>query len=100
MTSATASRVVLVTTGAMVAYALVDRHFNPASFDLYKRLWGIGAFGLGLSIAADFVPAVAGPFAVLVAVALVARNPGKIGRLIQQASGQPATRPTTKEAQA
>jgi hypothetical protein len=31
-----------------------------------KRLWGVGVLGLMLSAAADFVPQLAGPFAVLV----------------------------------
>jgi hypothetical protein len=39
---------------------------KPGDVGMFKRLWGVGMLGLMLSAAADFVPQLAGPFAVLV----------------------------------
>lgn len=90
MGSTQASKVVLVTTGLMVALTLIEHHFNPVDGTLYKRLWALGLVGLGLSVLADFVPQVAGPFAVLVAIAMIARRPGILGSFIEQGSTQEA----------
>lgn len=43
----------------------VYREKQGQAGSLYKRLWGIGVIGVVLSLAADFVPTIAGPFAVL-----------------------------------
>jgi hypothetical protein len=47
-----------------------------------RQVWAIGALTLGLAIFADFVPEVAGPFALLVLVALAARSRGELGLLL------------------
>lgn len=94
MNAATANRMVLVSTGAMIAFVLIERHFNPAQVDMYKRLWAVGALGVGMSLAADFVPQIAGPFALLVLVAMVARNKGQIGRVLDNMKGAPPTKTT------
>ena len=39
---------------------------KPGDVGMAKRLWGVGMLGTMLSMAADFVPQLAGPFAVLV----------------------------------
>lgn len=39
---------------------------KPGDVGMAKRLWGVGMLGTMLSIAADFVPQLAGPFALLV----------------------------------
>jgi hypothetical protein len=39
---------------------------KPGDVGMAKRLWGVGMLGTILSIASDFVPSLAGPFAVLV----------------------------------
>ncbi len=96
MNTATANRMVLVSTGAMIAFVLIERHFNPAQVDMYKRLWAVGALGVGMSLAADFVPQIAGPFALLVLVAMVARNKGQIGRVLDNMKG--GSPPTKKAA--
>jgi len=51
---------------AVLAVYRSQRAGGSEQGSLYKRLWGIGVIGVTLSIAADFVPTVAGPFALLV----------------------------------
>lgn len=60
-----------------------------------RQLWAIGALTLGLSIFADFVPEVAGPFALLVLVALAARSRGALGEALglNEQSARPVVRP-------
>lgn len=96
MNPATANRMVLVSTGAMIAFVLIERHFNPAQVDTYKRLWAVGALGVGMSLAADFVPQIAGPFALLVLVAMVARNRGQIGRVLDNMKGAAPAKPAAQ----
>lgn len=82
MDKETASKIVLVSGGIMAVWVLVSA--PKGSTKTYKRLWGIGALTLGLSIMADFLPEIAGPFALLVLAAGTVKNQGKIGRTIQQ----------------
>lgn len=70
--------------GIMAVWVLVTS--SPAKGSTYKRLWGIGALTLGLSIMADFVPEIAGPFALLMLAAATVKNQGKIGNTIQKAT--------------
>lgn len=85
MTSSTASKIVLVSGGIMAIWVLITPNEQTATF---KRLWGIGALTLALSIMADFVPEIAGPFALLVLVAGGTKNKGKIGKTISNATGK------------
>ncbi len=80
MDTATASKVVLISGGIMAVWVLVTPNEQTATF---KRLWGIGALTL-----ADFVPQIAGPFALLVLVAGGTKNSGKIGKTIDSATGK------------
>ncbi len=48
----------------------------------FKALWAIGLLTLGLAIFADFAPEVAGPFALLVLIAMAVRNTGALGSVI------------------
>lgn len=65
MTSESARKLVLVSMLllAAISYYRVRQGDQGA---LYKRLWGVGVIGLVLSVAADFVPGLAGPFSLLV----------------------------------
>ncbi len=85
MDTATASKVVLISGGIMAVWVLVTPNEQTATF---KRLWGIGALTLALGIMADFVPQIAGPFALLVLVAGGTKNSGKIGKTIDSATGK------------
>ena len=91
MTAGGAHKAVLVAGGLMTSYVLLQGASDPAG--RYRQLWAVGALTLGLSVAADFVPEIAGPFALLVLLAAATReaNRGKLGGLI----GRPASRQTT-----
>ena len=64
MTPVSARRLVLVSLLGLLALAAYRGSLT--SGDLAKRLWGVGMLGLMLTVAADFAPTVAGPFALLV----------------------------------
>ena len=62
----------------------------------WRSLWAIGLVTLGLAFFADFVPQVAGPFAVLVLIAMAVRSKGELGQVIGAAgasSGVPSSSP-------
>ena len=63
---------------------------------LSYRLWGVGMLGLMLSAAADFVPQLAGPFAVLVLLGYATAGGDKaIENVLGKVSGQAAAAPST-----
>lgn len=86
MTQQGASRLVFLMGALMAVYVLLRAKRDPGA-DTFRSLWAIGVLTLGLAIAADFVPQVAGPFAVLVFVAMVARNRGELGRVLATPGG-------------
>lgn len=98
MTSEQAARVVF--TAGMIECGYVLLRGSRGGLDdgaTYKSLWAIGLLTLGLAVFADFVPQVAGPFALLVLVAMIVRNRGELGGVISgkghpsSSSSQPAT---------
>jgi hypothetical protein len=66
----TARRVVLISMGLMFAVTAMGK--SPVKggqkTSTYRKLWATGALGLLLSLLADFIPEIAGPFALLVAL--------------------------------
>jgi hypothetical protein len=80
MDSTTASRMVFVSGGLMATYVLIEARGKPQGS--YRQLWAVGALTVGLSVFADFMPKVAGPAALLILVAMVARNTGALGGVI------------------
>lgn len=82
MTSSQATRVVLISMGVLAAITLSAHRNDSNPEERVRALWAIGALGVGLAALADVAPQVAGPFALLCAVAMVSRNPGEIGRAI------------------
>lgn len=97
MSSQQASRIVFLAGSIEAVYVLLRA--NKGGTRSFKSLWAIGVLTLGLAVAADFVPEVAGPFALLVLVAMIARNRGEIGTVISSnaapagaaAAGVPST---------
>lgn len=83
MTSAQSSRTVVIA-GMLEAFFVLAqaRQGNSTHPNTVKSLWAIGVLTLGLSALSDFVPQVAGPFALLVLVALAARSRGDLGRVL------------------
>lgn len=76
MTPASSRTVVLVSGGLMLTFVALQP--GPK----YRRAWAAGVITLGLSVASDLVPEIAGPFAILVVLALAARQRGTLGKLI------------------
>lgn len=64
MTPTKSKQVVLVSMLALMAISVYRQKGDPGT--LYKRVWGTGVLGVMLSLMADFIPDVAGPFAGLV----------------------------------
>lgn len=86
MSKGAASILVLVSGGVLVSLALLSGD-SLASGSAYKKIWAAGLLTLGLGVAADLVPEIVGPFAVLIIIASVVKNPGKIGAFV---TGKPA----------
>lgn len=96
MSSEQASRIVLLCGAGMGTFVLIQAaREGRAQEKTYKSLWAIGLVTLGLAVAADFVPQIAGPFAVLVLIAMAARNSGAIGSVI---GGRTTTRSSSSRA--
>lgn len=66
----------------MATFVLVNAARTGNHERTYKSLWAIGLLTLGLSVFADFAPEVAGPFALLVLIAMAVRNTGVLGNVI------------------
>lgn len=98
MTTEQASRVVLLCGAGMGTFVLIQasRTQRPTEAT-YKSLWAIGLVTLGLAVFADFVPQIAGPFALLVLIAMAARNSGALGSVI--GGRQPARRTSPQQVQ-
>lgn len=62
----TSRKLVLVSVAALLLINTYRHQRGEDSGSFYRRLWGTGVVGVFLSVAADFVPTIAGPFSVLV----------------------------------
>jgi hypothetical protein len=71
---------------------------KPGDVGMAKRLWGIGMLGTMLSMAADFVPQLAGPFALLVVMGYATTGGDKaIENVLGKVSGGGSTSGTSGE---
>lgn len=82
-----AKRTVLV---SMFLLAAIAVYRGRSAGQEFNALWGVGVVSLILSIAADFAPTVAGPFAILVVLGSLTSGGDK---LIQSALGKAAAAP-------
>lgn len=87
MSKGGASTLVLLSGGVLVGLALLDEG-SLAAGSTYRKVWAAGLLTIALGIAADFVPEVVGPFAGLVIIAALVKNPGRIGSFV---TGQPVS---------
>lgn len=100
----TARRWVLVSMVGLLIMAAYKEASGSSAGDvgMMKRLWGVGVLGLILSAAADFVPSLAGPFAVLVLLGYATSGGdkaienvlGKVGGSSAPAKPAPAAQPS------
>jgi hypothetical protein len=63
MTPTKSKQLVLVSSLALIAIAVYRQNNDPGT--LFRRVWGVGALAVMLSLLADFAPQIAGPFAVV-----------------------------------
>jgi hypothetical protein len=76
----------------------VYKSAKPGDVGMAKRLWGVGMLGLILSFAADFVPTLAGPFALLIVMGYATDGGDKaIGNVLGKVSGGTTQTTTTQE---
>lgn len=93
MTPDASKRLVFLAGAGMATYVLIAARGGRKDPErTYKSLWAIGVVTLGLSIVADFAPQVAGPFALLVFLAMAVRNSGQLGTVLQAGAGSAGAR--------
>jgi hypothetical protein len=93
----TAKTIVLVTAGFMFAAIGIKRSTIP---DPFKFAWAAGVITLALSLLADIAPEVAGPFAILVLIAVYWKNKGVLGSVLPGGQGQAVSGATAGAGQA
>lgn len=76
MTGGNSHTIVFISAGVTAATVYSAAQSEEERF---RALWAIGLLAVALAALSDTIPQVAGPFAVLVAVAAVARHPGALG---------------------
>jgi len=72
VTPKNATTIVVITTGVLIMLALLKA--QPGS--TYKKIWASGLAGTALAFAADIVPELVGPFALLILLVAVEKNYG------------------------
>lgn len=98
MNSAQASRIVVIAAFIEAAFVLARAKQGQNRESTVKSLWAIALLTLGLSMAADFAPQVAGPFAVLVLAALAAKSHGELGQVLGFSQSVPAPQTSSSNA--
>ena len=92
MSSRSAATLVLITGGLMVTYAALDAKNGTVTADVtYKRIYSSFLATAALGIAADFVPEIVGPFAILIIVAAWAKHKGVLGGIISSSTKAAST---------
>ena len=88
-----ARKMVLVSAFLLAAIAVYrDRQQNTQA--TFKALWGVGVVSLILSIVADFVPQIAGPFAVVTVLgSLTSGGSSIIDKMLGTVAATPNTTP-------
>lgn len=86
MSPSTAKTVVLVAGGLMFAFIGIrkDKLTDP-----FRYAWAAGVITLGLSLLADISPEIAGPFAILLVLAVYAKNRGVLGGVLPSSKETP-----------
>lgn len=79
MSPSSAKTVVLTAGGLMFAAVALKRSTIP---DPFRYAWAAGVITLGLSVLADLAPEIAGPFAILVVMAVYWKNRSTLGSLV------------------
>lgn len=93
MTPQSARTIVLLTGGFLFAMIALRRQNID---DPFRYAWAAGVITLGLSAASDIAPEVAGPFAILLLIAVWWKHKGVVGSALPSSSAQKwvTTKPT------
>ena len=92
MSSRSAATLVLLTGGLLIAYALLDgRNAGVTTTVTYKRIYSSFLATVALGVAADLVPEIVGPFAILIIVAAWAKHKGVLGGIISSSTKAAST---------
>ncbi len=84
MSKTGANTIVLLAGGLMFAIVFL----KPDKFqDQFKAAWAAGVITVGLSVVADLAPEIAGPFAILLLMAVYWKNKGALGGVIGSSGG-------------
>lgn len=79
MSKSSANTLVLVTGGLLFAFVALKR---DKLADPYRFAWGAGVVTIGLSVVTDLAPEIAGPFALLLLMAVYWKNRGALGGVL------------------
>lgn len=90
MNAGSAKTTVLVAGGLMLTYIGIQSSRGRVQGSVYKSVWAIGLLTLLMGVAADFVPEIVGPFAILVVLAAYAKHTGVLGGAISGGVAAPA----------
>jgi len=93
MSKSTATVIVALTFGVLIAVAFLGN--KPGS--KYKKVWASSLASTLLAFAADVVPELVGPFALLILIVAVSKNTGLFSKTAAQAG---ITAPGAPQAQA
>lgn len=73
----------MIVTGGVVAYDLTRGELkNPAGGEAFRTVWSVSVLFLLLAIMADVVPELAGPFAGLIALAVLIGRSGSVNQIV------------------
>lgn len=73
----------LVITGGVVLYDLTKNREQLGSDQSFRAVWSLGLLALLMSVLADLMPQLAGPFAGLVALSVIIGRKGVLGSIVK-----------------
>lgn len=82
-------------TGGIVVYDLIS-HSELSADDSFRAVWSLGLLFLLLAVLADTVPEIAGPFALLVLLAVAVGREAALSSIIKVGGKSAATPKKTK----
>lgn len=77
-------------TGGVVTYDLLQQKEQLGPDDFFRAVWSLALLFLLLAMLADTLPELAGPFALLVALAVVMGRKGVVSAIVSKGSKPPA----------
>lgn len=90
-----ARKMVLIGVLLLALTSIYRERRDPDGHDTFRVLWGVGVVGMFLSLLADFVPQIAGPFAILIVLGSLTSGGDKalktfLGAIVPQPPSSPS----------